>query len=332
MILAGDVGATKILLEVGEVRSGVWETALARRVPAEGVANFSVVLTAFLKEWEQAKPARARITAAAFGVAGPAVGNKVKMTHRPWTIDGDAIAERFKIARVAVMNDLAAAANGLEWLGPKDFITIQPGKGSPGDPRVILGVGTGLGVAYIVPHGDGRLVVPSEGGHVGFSPASAEQAALLNSLLERHGRVEAEDVVSGTGLTNIYEFLRHRAGMPAEQHERADPEWITEGAFARGDPTCIETLGLFAECLGNVAGDHGLAVFARDGVFLAGGVIAKIAPSINCARFRAAFCAKGAFSYRLKRVPVRAVMNERLVLLGAAKCVLVVPEMLGQRR
>jgi glucokinase len=322
VILAGDVGATKILLEVGEARSEGWKPAFARRMPAEGVANFPAVLAGFLKEWEAEKPARARISAAGFGVAGPAIGNKVKMTHRPLAVDGDALADRFKIARVTVMNDLAAAAHGLEWLGPKDFVTLQPGKGTPGDPRVLLGVGTGLGVSYIVPHGDEKVVVPSEGGHIGFSPASAEQAELLGALLQRHGRVEAEDVASGVGLSNIYDFVQHRRGLPVEREDRRAPEWITEGAATRRDPACIEALGLFAECVGNIAGDHGLALVARGGVFLAGGVMAKIAPSIDTARFRAAFCAKGAFSYRLMRVPVRAVVNERLVLFGAARAAL----------
>jgi glucokinase len=177
---------------------------------------------------------------------------------------------------------------------------------------VVLGVGTGLGVGYLVPTGSGRRIVPGEGGHVGFSPASVPQFKLLNHIFTRHGRVEAEDVASGIGLSTIHEFLGHgHAGALA----------IGTGALA-GDADCLATVDLFSECLGNVAGDHALALMARGGVFLSGGVIAKIAPAIKKDRFLAAFYAKGAFSSQLMRIPVRTVTNDRVVLLGAARCVL----------
>ncbi len=310
MILAGDVGATKILLEVGELRSGRWEAVHAARLAAADVTSFARSLGAFLAEWDRVKPPRARITAAGIGAAGPAQGNKVKLTHRPWAIDGDALARLFDIPRVRVVNDLAAAANGLGWLSPRDFVAIQPGKASPADPSVVLGVGTGLGVGYLVPTGAGRRIVPGEGGHVGFSPASVPQLKLLEFIFTRHGRVEAEDVVSGTGLATIHEFLGHG---------HANAEAIGKGALA-GDPDCLAAVDLFTECLGNVAGDHAIAVMARAGVFIAGGVIARIAPAIKKERFRAAFCAKGSFSSQLMRIPVRAVTSDRVALLGAARC------------
>ena len=53
------------------------------------------VLEGFLAEWDHVRPPRARITAGAIGVAGPAMGNRVTMTNRPWRLDGDYLAERF---------------------------------------------------------------------------------------------------------------------------------------------------------------------------------------------------------------------------------------------
>jgi glucokinase len=309
VILAGDVGATKILLEVGELRSGKWRAAHSQRIAMADVANFPEAISAFLAGWDAVKPPRARITAAGFGVAGPAEGNKVRMTHRPWVIDGDVLARRFAIARVRVVNDLAAGANGLDWLAPKDFAVIQPGKASAVDPSVVLGVGTGLGVAYLVPGPKGSRIVPGEGGHVGFSPCGEPQLKLLEFILGRRGRVEAEDIASGAGLPTIHEFLGYG---------HADAATIGAGALA-GDADCVATVDLFTDCLGNVAGDQALALMARGGVFLAGGVLAKIAPALKKERFRAAFCAKGAFSSQLMRIPVRAVLNERVALLGAAR-------------
>ncbi len=298
MILAGDVGATKILLEVGEFRDDRWHSSLERRYGTAESVNFPMVLERFLDEWRAVRPPRSRIAAAGFGVAGPALGNRVKMTHRPLIVDGGAIAERFGIARVKVVNDLEAAARGIEGLGPRDVVILQPGKMAMDAPRVVLGVGTGLGVGYLVPEGPGWRTVGGEGGHVGFSPASAQQLALWQHLVATHGRVEAEQVASGMGLEGIDRFL----GSPGINSPAA--------------------LDLFAECLGNVAGDHALAVLARGGVYLTGGVIAKTIGLLPRERFRAAFCDKGAQSSILMRIPIRAVTNERVVLLGAARQVL----------
>jgi glucokinase len=318
LILAGDVGATKILLEVGETRSGRWQAKLGRRYATTEVDNFSGLLTSFLGEWNQVRGKGERITGAGFGVAGPATGNKVKMTHRPITVDGDAISERFLIPKVRVANDLAAAARGIDTLGPRDLVTIQSGKAVEGEPRVVLGVGTGLGVAYLVPEGDGYREIPGEGGHAGFAPATVAQSQLWQAIFAHHGRVAAEDVVSGMGLTHIFSFVHKgeaHAGGEAEDAVTAD--WLHERA-TKGDLTSSGALDLFVECLGNVAGDHALAVMARGGVYLMGGVITRLHTRIREGRFSEAFCAKGAHSATLMKIPVKAVTNDRVALLGAA--------------
>lgn len=297
MILAGDVGATKILLEVGEFRDDRWISLLERRYGTAESANFPMVVERFLDEWRAVRPPRSRLTAAAFGVAGPAIGNRVKMTHRPLIVDGNTLCERFEIPEVRIVNDLEAAAAGIETLGPREMVTLQPGKMAFDSPRVVLGVGTGLGVAYLVPDGQGWRTVGGEGGHVGFSPASALQTDLWQALAMKHGRVEGELVASGMGLEHINAFL----GNPGINSEAA--------------------LALFAECLGNVAGDHALACMARGGVYLCGGVIARTVEKLPREKFRAAFCAKGVQSGMLMKIPVRAVTNERLAVLGAARLV-----------
>ena len=278
MILAGDVGGTKILLEAGEFTSGRWKAVLERRYRLADFAGMEEVLGAFLEEWKRERPARARLTGGAIGVAGPCIGNCVTMTNRPWRLDGAKLGEHFGIPRLRLLNDLEAAAHGLDVLSPRDVITYQTGKPVNGGNRVVLGVGTGLGVAYVV----GTTVVAGEGGHVGFSPATPQQVELWKQLSHSHARVEAEHVVCGAAL--------ERDGME-----------------------------LFAANLGNVAGDQALNVMARGGVYLCGGVIARIGPSIKKDVFSAAFCAKGAHASILMRIPVRAVTNEKIALLGAAR-------------
>ena len=321
MILAGDVGATKILLEVGEFRSERWQSQLARRYATAEIDNFSSLLTAFLGEWNHVRGKGERLSGAGFGVAGAALGNKVKMTHRPLTVDGDAISSRFLIPKVSVVNDLAAAARGLDALGPRDFATLQAGKAAPDEPRVVLGVGTGLGIAYLMPDDKGYRVVPGEGGHAGFAPATIEQSRLWHAIFAARGRVSDEDIASGMGLAHIHSFIRSGSpDTPGEPEDAVSADMLVEGAKA-GDSVCSAALDLFTECLGSIAGDHALAVMARGGVYIMGGVITRVHASMRHERFSEAFCAKGAHSAALMKIPVKAVTSDRIALLGAAKLI-----------
>jgi glucokinase len=316
--LAGDVGATKILLEVGELRSGRWESGLARRYLTAEAENFSSVLAAFLGEWNRRRSRTDRITAAGFGVAGPREGNRVKMTHRPWSVDGARVASEFLIPAVRVVNDLEACAYGIDWLGPRDCVTIQPGKASTEDPAVVLGVGTGLGVAYLISDGDTQRVVPGEGGHAGFAPATVAQAALWHSVAQATGRCSAEDVVSGRGLLNVFAHVRGTGGHPrCGLEDPILPEHIAQNAEDQAE--CAAALDLFVECLGTVAGDHALAAMARGGVYISGGVAARLIERIRAGRFREAFCAKGPMSAMMMKIPVRVVKSARVAVLGAAR-------------
>jgi len=319
VILAGDVGATKILLEVGGTRTGRWEPMLAKRYATEGAASFSAILEAFLDEWRGTRPnAGLRITAAGFGVAGPASGNRVKMTNRAWVVDGDALASRFHLPKVCVVNDLVAIAHGIPWVGARECVTLQPGRAIETEPRVVLGVGTGLGISYLV-NVEGRLhELAGEGGHAGFAPATLEQAELWRSLFAAFGRASAEMVLSGPGLANVYHFLQGRGAHPVTMPSPL-PERITQAGLDGSDALCAAALDLFVECLGTVAGDHALAAMARGGVYLTGGIVAKIVPKLHSPRFREAFCAKAPHSALLMRIPVRAVTSERVGVLGAAR-------------
>ena len=317
-ILAGDVGGTKIVLEAGDIRSGAWSPQLARRYDSSEV-TFAEAIGTFLREWDATRKGAQRITSAAFGAAGPVVGNKVKMTNRPWDVDGDMVRRRFNIARSRVVNDLEASARGLELLASRELRTLQPGKVVEGAPRVVLGVGTGLGIAYLVWSDGGYRPIAGEGGHATFAPVTPQQVALAHSIRATRGRVSNEDILSGPGLSRVYQFMSESGQCGTPTPDALVPERISRGAIEESDPMCGSALDLFIECLGGVAGDHALNVMARGGVYLTGGIVAKILPRLKDERFRAAFCAKGAHSSLLQRIPVRAVTSERLPVLGAAR-------------
>jgi glucokinase len=318
VILAGDVGATKILLEVGEARSGRWEPRYSKRYDTRNEVNFIEAVREFMGDWDREGGGASAIEAAAFGVAGPVHGNSVKMTHRPWTVDGELIHNRFSIPKVRVVNDLGAAAHGIDWVGADEIVEIQPGHADPAEPRVVLGVGTGLGVSYRVNVGGRLHEISGEGGHANFAPANAQQAALWATIYQAQGRCSAEDVLCGRGLQHIY---GHTTGRGAHVRGAADwpePYEITAAA-GTGDPHAEASLALFVDCLGSVAGDHAISLMARGGVFLVGGVVAKMHSHLATERFRQAFCAKGVHSGIMMRIPVRAVKSERVAVIGAAR-------------
>lgn len=317
MILAGDVGATKILLEVGEARSGRWEPAFSRRYATRDETGFAEALHEFLEEWKREGGGGA-IDAAAFGVAGMVEGRRVKMTHRPWIVDADFVCNRFDVRKARVANDLGAAAHGIDWIAAEDIVEIQPGHADPLEPRVVLGVGTGLGISYRVNVGGKLHEIAGEGGHANFAPANATHAELWQMIYRAQGRCSAEDVLCGHGLQHIYGHITGRGAHVRGAKDFPESAEISAGAD-RGDPQCKATLELFADCLGSVAGDHAVSLMARGGVFLVGGVVSKVTPHLASDRFRQSFCAKGVHSAVMMRIPVRAVRSERIAVIGAAR-------------
>jgi glucokinase len=321
MILAGDIGGTKTLLALfddGALR-------LERRYLSGEFASFDAVLERLLDEAAAELGAKPAIDRGCLGVAGPVIGQRSDVTHLPWTLDADRLAERFAIERMALLNDFAASAYGIDALARDDVVTLQAGSLLPNAPRVLIGAGTGLGVAYLLHDGTRYRVFASEGGHTGFAPRDARQAALWRTLHAVYGRVEAEHVVSGPGLERIYRHLR-ASQLPPPGSDAMDDVSASDSAAAiagaaleKCDALAAEALDLFVDCYGAIAGDQALNLVARGGVYVAGGVAPKILARIGSGRFVAAFNDKGAFAELVRSMPLHVVTNERLGLLGAAR-------------
>jgi len=225
---------------------------------------------------------------------------------------------------VRLLNDFEAGAHALDALGAADLETLQPGAPREGAPRLLIGAGTGLGVAFLVGRGNALRILPGEGGHAGFAPADELQEALCRHLRSLLGRVEIEHVVSGPGLARIYGFLRdtgrHAQSAAATAALAAgDPAAaIAELALGTNDPLASAALDLFVACYGAAAGDYALAVLPRAGVYVAGGIAPRILSRLRAGGFVASFNAKGAFADAAHDCPVHVVTNARLGLLGAA--------------
>lgn len=325
VVLAGDLGGTKILLELSRCEGGSLEVLFGRRYAAARYAGIESVLRAFLDEFSASGATPTGIDRACFGVAGPVAGERVKLTNLPWTIDAAELARRFGIGSVQLVNDFAAAAHGIDELRPEALVTLQAGEPVDRGTRAILGAGTGYGAAYSIWTDAGYRVIGGEGGHIGFAPADELQAALWRDIGSREGRVSVEHVVSGPGLLRIYDFLKRTAQLAESRTLRAalgagaGPEAISQHALAAGDPLALAALDTFIRCYGAAAGDHALCLSARGGVYIAGGIAAQILPRLATGGFIAAFNAKGAHTALMAAIPVRIVTDPCLGLIGARR-------------
>jgi glucokinase len=301
MLLGGDLGGTKTLLALAEPVDGTLRIVREQRFASADYADFDSLLAEFLID---APP----IASACFGVAGPTDGQTSRLTYLPWQLSTQALSQRFGIGRVMLANDFAAAANGLSLVDPSQILSLHAGQPISQAPRVILGAGTGLGVAGLVWENNHYRIIPGEGGHFGFSPQTPQQGELWRWLLERNGRVTTEDIVSGPGLSRIYAFL----GGTVQP-----PERIGQAAQAATDPLAEQALKIWLACYGAIAGDLALHWLARGGVYLAGGIAAKLLPNIDTSPFTAAFLNKREHADLIREMPVYLLTAEDLGLKGA---------------
>jgi glucokinase len=319
VILAGDVGGTKTNLALFRLARNRLVLERGQRFASPEFPGLNAMIREFFRG-----AVGGPVAAAGFGVPGPVEDGRAKPTNLTWGVDAASIASEFDIPHVAVLNDLAANACGISRLAKEDFATIQKGTSGAKGNRCVVSPGTGLGMAGLFWDGVRHRVWACEGGHADFAPRNALEIALLEYLLRRFGHVSAERVVSGIGIQNIYEFLRD-TGRGTE-NPRVANEMRSESAgavIARWDhpggcPLCSQTLDLFAGCLGAEAANMALKAMATGGVYLGGGIPAKMLPRLSSPAFLHAFNTKGRLSPLLESIPVKVILNDQAALLGAA--------------
>jgi glucokinase len=308
MILCGDIGGTKALLAVARLDEGRPHFVYRERYAC---ADFPDVIDLLQRFREDAGAAAHGLAGGCLALAGPLADDarSAKITNLPWRVDAAACGALYGLPALRLANDFAAAALGVTAARPEDLVCLQTGAALASAPRLVIGAGTGLGMATLLPVGDGFRIVPGEGGHVGFSPQNAAQAQIHAVLLAEHGRVTAERVISGPGLAAIHRLLNHATLDPAD---------IALQALADRTGPAARSLELFLAAYGAFAGDMALALLARGGVYLAGGIAAKILPALRDGPFLAAFAAKAEHAALAAQMPIHVATDPDLGLCGAA--------------
>jgi len=317
MILAADIGGTKVNLALFQEERETLRLAEEATFSSKRYSGLEDILREFLAN------TGAVVRQACCGIAGPVKEGRCQVTNLPWVVEIKKLQALLGTDAVWLINDFAAMASAVPFLDGKDIEVLQEGRPDLGGRIAVIGAGTGLGQAFLVPDGNGRyIIVDTEGGHCDFSPRNPIEAELLQFLLKKFDRISIERALSGPGLLHIYQFVNHYNSF-------VEPEWLTKemsendpAAVIAGNrlknPACKMALEMFVTLYGAVAGNLALQIMSRGGVFIGGGIAPKIASLMTGGLFMEAFLSKGRFRSFMGEVPVKMVMNDKAPLLGAA--------------
>ncbi|MGY4394933.1 glucokinase [Sphingomonas sp. UYAg733] len=305
--LVADVGrhAVRFALTGGEPGNGL------RNVQSYNTADHSTFTSALLSYLDQVG-LRDKPIPSVLAIAGSARGDLINLTGSRWYISLSGVEAVLRV-RPRALNECAASALALTTMGSASFraIGLRATKPvQPGGNYLIVSVGTGLGVAALITGADGRLTaVQSEAGHMGFTPANANEQKFA-AFMRGKGPWSAETLLSASGLVNAY------AALAENGKSVATPEEVTR-SIGR-DPVSAAVAKMVAGYLGAFIGDVVLAFGAWEGVFLTGPIIRSLAGELTDTGFRSRIEAKDAFRRQLGDVPVTLVNGSDLELLGAA--------------
>ncbi len=305
--LLADIGGTNARFALGEKDGTIHaiKSLVCRDYasPADAAQNYLDAL-----------PLAARPKRAAFALASPVSGDDVDMTNHPWAFSIEKTRMELGLDRLEALNDFTAVALCIPHLTGRDVLQIGRGEAVANAPIAVLGPGTGLGVSALIPAGGDWFPLASEGGHATMAAVTAREQKILETLRDTFGHVSGERVLSGPGLVNLHDAISHLngSGPPAP----ATPAEIADRALCATCPVCKETLDVFFEMLGTTASNLALSLGARGGVFIAGGIVPKLADAFSNSGFRRRFEDKGRFKDYLSAIPTFVITHEFPAFLG----------------
>ncbi len=306
VILAADIGGTS-------GRFALFSSGPALKlekqavIPTAGHGSFAALMADALGSLGSP-----RIDAAVLAVAGPVKrGRFCRPPNIGYDFDLDALAPGLVPAGAVLINDFTAQAHGCRLFGENRSIPVLPGFMNDSLTQAVVGAGTGLGKAALVPDGHGGFVVcGSEGGHAAFPFNGQEerdfQRFALDALKEPY--VRWESVVSVSGLALTHRYLTGEDLHPAEAAGRLSHD--------------AATMRWFARFLGRALRDYVLEVLARGGLYISGGVAAKNPSLVEHPAFREEFLSSATHADILAAIPARLVADQSVGLWGAASCAL----------
>lgn len=325
MILAADIGATKVELALIDPERGPREPIADERFATADYPTFEDMAERFIGGRGP------EVDLGVLAVAAPVVDQRARMLNAPWTVEASRAAEALELRRCVLLNDLQATARGCVDLTERDVETLAAGDPEPEGVVGVIAPGTGLGQSFVTTAHGRAHVHATEAGHADFSPVTDEQIELLRWLLRQRDHVSVERVCSGVGAPNIYRWLRDSKrieGLPDTNESVANADDPTPIIFDRAlrdqnpCPLCRDVLRIFVEILAAEAGNLFLRTMATGGIYIAGGIPPRILPHLRDPSFLEIMRRKGRHADLVARAPVRVVLEPKVALYGAARSAL----------
>jgi len=320
VVVAADIGGTTTRLMLASVHDIAIRPLLIRHYQSQNWGSFIELLRDFLSH-AQSQQCPIPIVAG-IAAAGPVLQQRCVVTNLEWVLDTNIISDEINGIPVEIVNDFVAAGQGIRALGSADIETLQGGDPIENNVRAVTGAGTGWGQALMIWCDSRYEIIASEGGHADFAPTNSQQLEFVADLLTHRQRVTIEDVLSGHGLVNIYRFLLRRGNSTPSPSMTRDMENGDEAAticnHASSDAIANEAIQLFAALYGSQLGNLALNCVPHSGLYIAGGIAAKILNENTKAILVQAFLDKEPMRPLLDRIPLYLVTNAHLGLLGAA--------------
>lgn len=308
LALVGDIGGTNSrfgLVEQGSTR--VCRVAVQKN---DDFASLEDSIAAYVQA-----QGLSSLAAAAVAVAGPVDGDTIALTNRDWSFTRDSLRAAARARRFRLLNDFEALALALPHLEGDDIVQI--GGETPERPavKIVLGPGTGLGMATLapLPHG-GWMALAGEVGHITL-PVVTQAEFDWRARMTRPGvPFESEDAITGGGLLRMYRAV-------ADKPTLTTPEAVLQAALAGTDEAAVRTLEQFITWLARIAGDAAMTMQARGGVYLAGGIAPSIVEPLKTGAFRSIFEEKGRLAHVMRPIPVYVIVDRFPAFKGCAAAI-----------
>ncbi|TNF34203.1 MAG: glucokinase [Gammaproteobacteria bacterium] len=305
--LIADIGGTNIRMQLVELATGLSRDMHSYRV--NDYPGIEEVIKHYLDDCHQV-----HVVTACIAIACPVQDDWVAMTNHDWAFSKRALREHMGWRSLYVINDFCAIAMALPQLGPQQKVQIGSGQVVPHAPIAVLGPGTGLGIAHLIPTGDQWIALAGEGGHADFAPNNETEITILRHLFSQYDHVSIERLLSGPGLVQIYQAHAAIAGTDARLQLPAE---IVDAALSDQDTNARQALDSFCAMLGSVAGNLALTLATTGGVYIAGGIVPRFLEFLRQSEFRLRFEAKGRFRTFNSAIATYVVTEPQPGLIGA---------------
>jgi glucokinase len=303
--LVGDIGGTNSRLGLVEQGSMAVRDIVAQK--NDDFSSLEASISHYLKQ-----RGVSFLHAAAIAVAAPVDREVIRLTNRDWSFSAASLKAVSKAQSFRLLNDFEALAYSLPHIAEEDLVQIGGVKSDKPQVKVVLGPGTGLGMAALAPLPQGGwMPIPGEMGHITLPVINAEELALRDKIVGIGKFAEVEDVLTGPGLLALYRAVSASPTLET-------PESVLQAALTGDDKNAVKTLDHFMTFLVRLAGDAAMSLQARGGVYLAGGIAPSLVEKLKAPKFRAIFEDKGRIANIMKPIPLYVITDKFPAFKGCA--------------